>query len=194
MYMERFGKTVWGDKTPSYGSHIESIGPLLPEARFVHIIRDGRAVVASLRGLWFAPSDDLAVLGEDWSRRVRVARLQGARHSHYLEIRYEDLVCDPEQVLKAVFLFLDLPYEPAVLGYQERAAERLHEHEGRKRPSGEVWLTKEQRIAQQMRALQPLQPARCSAWRDVLGHAGERRVLSAAGPLLEELGYLSAGG
>lgn len=56
-YAARFKKHRWGDKTPTYGSSIDRIAALLPEARFIHIIRDGRDVMVSVRGLWFRPGD-----------------------------------------------------------------------------------------------------------------------------------------
>src|SRR5436190_6019686 len=60
LYAERFGKARWGDKTPYYNGHIDKVEALLPEARFIHMIRDGRDVALSIRGLWFAPGDDMA--------------------------------------------------------------------------------------------------------------------------------------
>src|SRR5579875_3206048 len=44
LYAERFGKTRWGDKTPPYRRQMDVIQALLPEAAFVHLIRDGRDV------------------------------------------------------------------------------------------------------------------------------------------------------
>src|SRR5262249_25559921 len=62
MYAERHGKSRWGEKTPLHGLHMAAIGALLPEARFIHVIRDGRDVALSLRGLWFSPGDDITKL------------------------------------------------------------------------------------------------------------------------------------
>jgi hypothetical protein len=57
MYADRFGKRCWGDKTPSYSLHMTLIQSLMPEARFIHLIRDGRDVALSYRGLWFGPGN-----------------------------------------------------------------------------------------------------------------------------------------
>jgi len=49
LYAARFNKSLWGDKTPTYGRHARAISRLLPEVRFIHLIRDGRDVALSLR-------------------------------------------------------------------------------------------------------------------------------------------------
>src|SRR5688572_7375160 len=59
MYAQRFGKPRGGDKTPMYCRHLQAIERLLPEARFVHIIRDGRDAAVSLRRQWFSPGHDI---------------------------------------------------------------------------------------------------------------------------------------
>ena len=47
LYASRFTKRRWGDKTPVYCHHLETIAAVLPEAHFIHIIRDGRDVSIS---------------------------------------------------------------------------------------------------------------------------------------------------
>ena len=49
----RQGKPRAGDKTPDYLRYLDRIEALLPDARFVHVIRDGRDVAVSIRGLPF---------------------------------------------------------------------------------------------------------------------------------------------
>ena len=77
-YARRFGKARWGDKTPTYGDEMDRIAALLPEARFVHIIRDGRDVVASVRGLWFRPGETVEACARDWAARLAHTRALGA--------------------------------------------------------------------------------------------------------------------
>ena len=43
-YARRQGKPRWGDKTPGYVRRIRELSELLPEAKFIHLIRDGRDV------------------------------------------------------------------------------------------------------------------------------------------------------
>ena len=74
LYAQRFGKSRWGDKTPDYSLQIQAIGEMLPEAHFIHIIRDGRDAALSLRSTWFTPSRDMRVLAQYWHDRVDSAR------------------------------------------------------------------------------------------------------------------------
>src|ERR687889_109514 len=42
LYASKHGKARWGDKTPDYVRKMKKIQKTLPEARFIHVIRDGR--------------------------------------------------------------------------------------------------------------------------------------------------------
>src|SRR5207247_397312 len=56
VYAEAHGKSRFGDKTPPFLMHVRTLAELFPEARFVHLVRDGRDVALSLREQPFAPS------------------------------------------------------------------------------------------------------------------------------------------
>src|SRR5207248_810105 len=73
MYAEQKGKSRWGDKTPLYVMAMPTIAELLPEAHFIHMIRDGRDVALSVRPLWFGPNsiEEAAVW---WQRRIEAGR------------------------------------------------------------------------------------------------------------------------
>jgi hypothetical protein len=118
------GKARYGDKTPAYVHHISSLAALFPEARFVHLVRDGRDVALSRldHPTMSSSLSDLAVL---WKRGVEKGRRTGGRlgPERYLEIRYEDLVKDPEGVARALCGFIGLEFDPVVLRYHERAGE-----------------------------------------------------------------------
>lgn len=147
LYARCFDKPRWGDKTPVYVLQIEALKAALPEARFVHIIRDCRAVVASIRQLWFSLSDDPSVIAARWVHYVQEGRRQGAKIPHYRELRFEELVRRPEEVLRALCPFLDLQFEPGMLAYQRRAARRLESLQSVVHPSGRIVATASERQA-----------------------------------------------
>jgi len=109
---------VYADKYPPYCEQIAYLDKLWPRARFVHILRDGRDVVASAnqaymtdRG-WRRASETPAVAlsAAHWARQVRIARAYGAKlpRDRYLEITYEDLTRDASNVLDLVLRFVGL--------------------------------------------------------------------------------------
>lgn len=107
------GKSRWCEKTPMHALHIETLATMFPEARFVHIIRDGRASAASFYRRWgYKP--ELSVYR--WKNVVQEARRQGKTIApRYLEVFYEKLTSDPETQMQQICTFLDVPYTDAVL-------------------------------------------------------------------------------
>ena len=116
LYANQAGKTRAGDKTPWYVRHIDFLHQLLPEARFIHMIRDGRDVALSRGG-------GIVEGAIAWRTAVRGGRRAGARvgSSSYTEVRYEDLVRDPQGELRRICKFLDIKFDKAMLDYPKRA-------------------------------------------------------------------------
>lgn len=189
LYARRFGKSRWGEKTPMYCLHMSAIARLLPEAHFIHVIRDGRDVALSVRGLWFAPGDSIEALAADWRDRIRTAREEGQHCRRYLEVRYEELVADPRAVLRRICDYLELPYESEMEAYYRRAPERLQEHETRYGRDGRVIVTKEQRLHNQRFTKHPPDTSRVFRWRREMSGDECERFERVAGDLLGELGY-----
>jgi Sulfotransferase family len=192
MYASRFGKSRWGDKTPIYGTEIDRIATLLPEARFLHVIRDGRDVMLSVRGLWFRPGETVEACAEDWTRRLALTHAIGRRVSHYLEVRYETLVTDPEATLRTICRFLELTFEPALLSYHERAGSRLDEHEARYAADGRLVISKAERRRNQRFVMEPPRANRIGRWRREATADELRRFEAIAGEWLDRLGYVRA--
>ncbi len=188
LYARRFRKARWGDKTPDYGRHMQAIAGVLPEACFIHLLRDGRDVAASVRALWFSPGADLATIAQDWLERIEATRRQ-AVGLQYLEVRYEDLVDNPEAVLRRVCDFVALRFEPRMLDYHRQAAARLAEHEASFDSEGRLVIDKPARLSQQYWATQPPAPSRIGRWRRDLSSQECAEFEAAAGPLLRQLGY-----
>lgn len=187
LYGARFGKPRGGDATPGYLLQMEAVERAVPEARFVHVIRDGRDVALSLRGLGCAPGRSMQDLARDWCRRVHAGRSQGARAGQYLEVRFEDLVTSPVAALRRVAAFLDLPYEAGLERYHLRSGERLQELEEQRDRDGRLLATKEQR--RESMAGEPLDRSRVSAWKTGMSEEDRRAFEEVAAPTLRELGY-----
>jgi omega-hydroxy-beta-dihydromenaquinone-9 sulfotransferase len=99
--MAAAGKRVWCEKTPNNILFLEALAEMLPEATFVHIKRDPRGVVWSMRQQPFGPSDlEQSVL---WIREMYRAWLARTfRPKNYFEIKLEDLAADPLNILRPI--------------------------------------------------------------------------------------------
>ena len=189
LYAEKHGKTRWGDKTPGYLRYMRRIEWVLPEARFIHLIRDGRDVALSVLPMNWGPSS-VTEAAELWVERVTIARQQGALVDHYMEVKYEDLVTDTEPTLRRVADFLELPWDAAMLDYHERAEERLKEKARdlpRKKSRGDQPAAA--RMASHAMARKPPDPKRIGRWRTEMSAEDRELYESVAGELLVELGY-----
>lgn len=188
-YAEQFGKRRFGDKSPSHRWHMTAVAELLPEVRFVHVIRDGRDVALSIVPVWFGP-DTIERAAMRWREDVIRTRETGASLPHYAEVRFEDLVLRPEATLTGLCEYLDLPWRAEMLEYHEGAAERLSEIRSDARGAdGSVLASGEERRAMFSLATRPPQQDRVGRWRREMSAADRRRVESVAGELLAELGY-----
>jgi Sulfotransferase family len=190
LYAEKQGKPRWGDKTPGYTMHMRQIAKTLPEARFVHVIRDGRAVAHSRITSLSLREVPMEQAARRWRKRVRHARKQGERLDHYLEIRYESLVTEPEATLRSVCDFIELDWDPVMLAYHQRSEERLAELD-RDIPAWEGKLARsaESRMALHTQTTKPPDPARIDRWRGEMSAADLVTFESIAGDLLTDLGY-----
>jgi hypothetical protein len=188
-YAARRGKVRYGDKTPPYRTHMPLIDSLLPEARFVHLIRDGRDVALSRRGLWFEGGESIAEIARVWLEEVESARSGGRSVRHYLEVRYEDLVVAPESELRRICDFVELHFESAMLRYHEGAAARLSEIGDRVARDGTVRSTREQRLATLESSMRPPDAGLAGRWKQDMAEEDRAEFVRVAGELLRELGY-----
>lgn len=121
-YAKLQGKPRYADKTPPYVQHIPLLASLFPESRFVHIIRDGRDVALSFVDQPFGPASvvEAAMM---WDQRVRAGRTGGTLlgSDRYMEVRYEDLVAEPQAAAERIAAFVEVPFDDGMLRYFERA-------------------------------------------------------------------------
>jgi hypothetical protein len=176
-YARSQGKTRYGEKSPGYVMHLPLLAGLFPEARFVHIIRDGRNVALSYLEAGWGPRD-LEEAAYYWRRFVCRGRRTGRRlgPDRYREVRYEDVVEDPETHVRSLCRFLDLRFEEGMLRYFERADAILGKLQG------QPWVRGHQNLYRP-----PTRGLR--DWRREMARRDLEVFEALAGDLLEELGY-----
>jgi hypothetical protein len=187
-YAEREGKTRYGDKTPGYIKEMNRIQRVLPEARFVHIIRDGRDVSLSHMRMNWGPEtyEDSARL---WRNRIRRARRMARNVDHYMEVHFEDLVDDTEGVLRKVCDFIELDFDPVMLEYHERAESRLQEKARELPRKNRPPQPAEARMESHRLAKEPPRSDRIGMWRERMAPEEVAEYEAIAGDMLVKLGY-----
>lgn len=125
------GKPLAGEKTPDYVRWLPFLHGLFPWTKVVHIIRDGRDVCLSMlewakedKGpgrfeLW--REEPVGVCALWWGWHVSSGRRDGEAlgPSKYRELQYEELVVRPEETLRDLANFLDLPFASEMFAYYE---------------------------------------------------------------------------
>lgn len=144
----RQGKERWGDKTPLHVWHIEDIARVFDDAVVVAIVRHPAASTASnVSRFRFSVKMAIGL----WLRMNRALVYQGAELGDRLGlVRYEDLVADPEVVLRELLDWLEEPWSPAVLEHHRVQKEKgaPEATDGRTRPGDAIdqrraskWMT-----------------------------------------------------
>ncbi len=177
-YAQKRGKQRWAEKTPKYTTMLDFISELFPDSQMIHIIRDGRDVVTSHRDRW---GYEVAMRSiNDWKRYVTLATEFGKKvpSDRYIEIRYEDLVTQPEAILHGLFDYLGEPWDPVVLKH--------HEVEHDMRESSPGFTDDSRRTAS---AKSAIHSSRVGAGKGELDPLLKGMLYFRAGKLLNELGY-----
>jgi hypothetical protein len=142
-YAERQGKPRWGDKTPLYMQQLPLLERLFPDAIWVHLVRDGRDAALSFLELpegfsgktWALPRT-VPQFAARWRTEILSGRRLG-RHAgeRYLELRYEDLVAEPERELRRICEHVSLAWEPGLLDHTRASdAANMPEHRNLAQP------------------------------------------------------------
>jgi hypothetical protein len=189
-YAAKQGKSRWGEKTPQYVKVMGRIAAKLPEARFIHLIRDGRAVALSLMEVSWGPST-ISEAAELWVELIASARRKAGRLPHYIELRYEDLIADPEPVVREACELAELEFELAMLSYHDAASERMSAVARDFKTGGEdaTEVSAEERARQHSLVSAPPDSGRADRWRAEMDPADVASFEAIAGDTLDELGY-----
>jgi len=179
----------WGDKNNPFHHHIPTLCKMYPQARFVHLIRDGRAVLASAQQLATIDSSssyfpklavDAVTSAANWVHGVHeiTRQLSRCESARWRQVRYEDLVADFEVEMQPICTMLDVSYESAMMNFDVANRNRSLE------PSEyDAWKS---------RTRDPLTTERAEAWKSGLSSADSELYASLTRVTLERFGYETA--
>lgn len=130
-YASSKGKPRWGEKSPRHFAHIQTITEWYPNAKVLYLIRDPRAAVASaVRAPWGNPS--VARQAQVWNKSI--ACYEEVQNDPRIRlVRYEELVSNPENVLRDICTFLGEEFEDQMLSHAEHTSLKDYE------PSHGIW-------------------------------------------------------
>jgi peptidoglycan/xylan/chitin deacetylase (PgdA/CDA1 family) len=121
-------KSIWLEKTPEHIYFIEDIEKFLPDAKFIHILRNGMDTIASM---YEATRSFHDLWGNVWDLehcidRWKYAMLTSHKYvntSNHILVKYEELVDDKTKILSQVCNFLGIEYDAGMLiNYKAKAA------------------------------------------------------------------------
>jgi hypothetical protein len=106
-------KKIWGDKTPSYITQIPLIKKLFPSAKIIHIIRDVRDYSLSVNVAW---GKNMMRSADRWVEGIEEFNVNLKNYSNeIIELRYEDLLDNPQKQLSRICDFIDLEFDKRML-------------------------------------------------------------------------------
>ncbi|MFN8203112.1 MAG: sulfotransferase [Solirubrobacteraceae bacterium] len=126
-YATDHGKVRWGEKTPYHTWHIDGIARLFPDAVFVAIARHpGAAVASNVRRFESNPRWGNPRWQANQYRRNNheIIRQADRRPRRFVFVRYEDLVQEPEAVMRELLDWLGEPWSDSVLAHHAIQAAR----------------------------------------------------------------------
>lgn len=119
---ERGSGTIWADKSPAYIRHIPLILKHFPTGRVLHIVRDVRDHCVSMRNAW---GKDIRRSAWRWGQDVLAAhRHCTSMPERCLEVRFEELLQNPDTQMRRICLFLDLQFFPGLTELSQSVEQR----------------------------------------------------------------------
>ncbi len=162
---------IWVDQAPGHETHIWKLLQHFTDAKFIHIVRDGRAVAASIMPLDWGPNEIYSA-ARKWKERVGYGYVAGAAlgPERVLHVRYEDVVERTEPTMQRVAHFLGVRFTPEMLSPTGLRLPSFTRHQHRLIGT-------------------PPQSDRTAGWRKTLSQRDIEIFESVVGDLLPLLGY-----
>ncbi len=168
------GAIIWGDQSPLHTFFQPWILPAFPHARYLHLLRDGRDVIASFQNN-LGENFSLEEATTRWKKSIQISRRlrQHLPDTQFLEICYEDLVQQPELTLGKVASYLGIDYRSEMLIYWQLSSTVEHKH-----------------LSHHQNLNKPIFSSSIGKWKERLTQEQQDYVLNRINPTLKSLGYV----
>jgi hypothetical protein len=184
------------EKTPGHVLYIPEISALLPEARFIHVLRDARDTVASLLGA-------SRTWGRAWAPRLAgnaaatwLNHVQAARQAQralpprqFFEVRYESLHTDGPRVLRHLVDWSGIPWtdDDVERAFERNTPDAARAGQGTPIPLGGQFATSIGPVVKEPEGF--VRRARAGSWRDDLTALDKLAVWRVAHTMMADVGY-----
>lgn len=176
-YADAINKVRWGEKTPLHYQHLRQLFTWFPNAQAIWMLRDPRAVSASLTKVPWA-SNYIHIHAQQWQESLICFQQDWQGDHRIILVQYEELVQQPEECLKAICQRLGELYTPDMLTKRSETHTPLINRQG--------WA------AQHLRsALQPISANTISKWHHDLAQYQIEIIDSLTFPDAANYGYIS---
>ena len=163
--LREHNREIWGDKAPNLQHYIPDILALIPNAKFIHIVRDGRACASSMSKRTYK---NLSLSAQQWvdGSVLSVINQDLLGEENYMIVYYESLLKHPEQSARKICAFLDIPYDPTMIELSDNDRDRAESY-----------------------VKNYFDTSKIDDWKKKLSTIEIRKIETIQGPLLSTLGY-----
>jgi len=131
-YLKNKNKEIIGDKDPKIIENIEVLNYFFPNSKIIHIIRDPRDVVLSRTKAKWSKKYPYFIHSIIYYLQMTLGRKMLYKYfnkNNFYELKYEDLIKDPNYELKKICNFLEVEYENNILNYYSSSKELVSKDE-----------------------------------------------------------------
>ena len=131
-FLKNKNKEIIGDKDPKIIENIEVLNYFFPNSKIIHIIRDPRDVVLSRTKARWSKKYPYFMHSIIYYLQMTLGRRMLYKYynkNNFYEIKYEDLIKDPDYELKKICNFLEVEYENNILNYHNSSKELVSKDE-----------------------------------------------------------------
>lgn len=180
------------DKQLKFHSLLDQIVNYYPHSKFIVLYRDPRdnVLVKIRRGIKQKRNEGLLFYAKTWNYEYSLLRKKIGKlpAGSYMEVKYEDLVAQPEPVLRSICSFLNLPFETPMLEYDQQVKRDLQQQES------SLGSTVKQHLSLLHEGLtQKPNTDKVGHWKTGLSEKDNNMVWSVCGKTASDIGYRAEG-
>ena len=132
-FANKEAKSRWGEKTPKYIHQVGQLIKIFPNCKIIHLIRDGRDVIASQLKSFHRYHFYTSAL--NWNKIMTINEKLQSDPDHFMNVHYENLIQNPKDTLKNICQFINESFEEKMLDFHSSSAaskttedEKHHHH------------------------------------------------------------------